>query len=377
MSIDNTDDQIAYLTMDPEGMDPPDEGVNINLAGEQDQGEKSTFDGPDTILDEPLETPGMPKRILGSEEPEPQKDAQLPADAKTDKGDEAQPEEWQVKLAEAERAAAGRLDEVATLRSRLRTQDDSIEELRKLMLAQMEREEAYTVADELEDDAQLYGKEVVTDPHMRYVRDKIAGIEENIEQQRQRDEHYRRELTAQAEQVQQQRQAELAMMNALGQQEAAFAEKYPDYDKAYKFTRSKKLEMMVGRGYTEKQAIDHINAQEAQLAQEQLYRGGNVAEQVWAEAQAYGYQSPQAQEKPAVNQQVQSETVADIDRIKAGLANQGLATMQGAGADRGDPQYMTNEEFFSKVPAGLRQQIFMNPDKFEEIAKTGRIRVDW
>lgn len=371
MSIDNQNDQIAFLTTPMEGELEQDQ--NQDLGGEQ--GEKSTFDGPDVVLDEPLNFDGMPKRIIGSEDPDEQArlkaDAALPATATTG---QAAPEDWEVQLAKAEKAAAGRLDEVGTLRGKLRDQDASIENLRQLIIAQMERDEVYTAADEVEDDAEVYGEEVVTDPHMRYMRDKIANLENDFEARRQQDEHYRRELTQQAQQVQYQRQAEHNLMTALGSQEAAFAETHKDYDQAYKFTRSKKFEALVGRGFDQKQAIDQINAEELYLAQEQLSRGGNVPEQIWAQAQAYGFQS-QAQAKPAVNPQV--EQTADIERIKAGLANQSIASMAGSGADRGDPQYMTSEEFFAKVPAGLRQQIFMNPDKFEEVAKFGRIRVDW
>lgn len=371
MAIDSQDSQIAYLTASPEGEAQP----NPVEPG----GEPSTFDGPDVIIEDPLDFSGMPKRITGSEDPDEQDrlkaDPDLPATAKTDQGEQKPLEDWQVQLAAAERTAAGRLNEVATLRGRLRDQDNSIEELRKLVLAQMERDDMVTPEEELAEDAGIYGEEVVTDPHMRYMRDKIAGLEEDFEARRQQDEHYRHQLTDQANQVQAARQGEAALMSALGMQEAAFAETNKQYDEAYKFGRQKKAEVLMARGYSQEQALGHINQSELALAQEQLTIGGNVPQQVWNEALAYGFQAQAAQARPAVNPQV--EQVADIERIKAGLASQSVGSMAGSGAAGGDPEYMTSEEFFAKVPAGLRQQIFMNPDKFEEVAKFGRIRVDW
>jgi hypothetical protein len=325
------------------------------------------FDRPDQVLDEPLEIPDVPQEVEDEQEQvfeEANKEAEAPKDEEEPEDDSK--EYWK-------RAAEGRLQEALRTREKLAETQKSVEQLRRIWLKQeQERAEARKAQERqelLRQEAQLYGEDVVNDPAARYLRDKMQQTQEMIERQRQQEEAQRRIVQEQQAEYARQQQAQAEALSRLERMEAEMQEKHPDYLEAYNFAVNKRAKMYEARGYSREEAEMQVRNEEAFLFAEQMQRGGNPAEVAYKMAKEWGWQTPQ---EKAPRQK------ADMSRMKSSIeSGSGSGRLKGSPGRSGDAQYMTNEEFFSTVPDHIRLKVLGDQDKFEELGRTGRIKVDW
>lgn len=299
--------------------------------------------------------------------------------------------DWQAKYEEIQRESSGRLGTIEELRGRLRETSDNIENLRQMVLeSKTVQEEAANQAkleSKVQEELEKYGENVVNDPHVAYMRDKINELNQrqlSIEQQRQaRAQQWQAEQARRA-QFAEQRQAFLQTLKA---QEESFVEQHPDYDDAYNFARNKRKEMYVRRGFDAAAAEREVANEEAHLAQEQLLRGGNVAQEIYNWAKDYGWQAVsgqvdesrttgQSDEAAVLGQANRGNDTNDFERIRRGLRDASLRSMD-SNQSRPDAEYVTSEQFYKTVPEHIRAQVHADPELFEQLGRYGKIKKFW
>lgn len=339
-----------------------------------------TDDNPaDQLLDEEidLEASALPKRIIGSEDPDDAVEGDPP-----DEGVDPNAGDMQDLLTAVRSESAGRLNEIASMRAEKAESSATIASLREMFM-EMERKNAQNDADaqsmqDYEADLEEYGEEVMHDPTVRYISEQVSRIDDSVIAAQQQQEHYRQTVARNAQAHQQQVQYHQHIENTVGQQEATFIESQPDYYDAYNFARDAREKMYTGRGYDANQAKQMVAEETMYLVREQVERGGSVPEQVYAMAKQWGYQSGNEAVVPAQQQSPGTQQI-DLGRIKQGLASQGVGQIPDSSAGNNDSATtgeMTAAQFFSTVPSEKRLQIFMDdPDAFERLGRTGRITV--
>lgn len=348
-------------------------------------GDGSLFDQGDQLLEEPLEVnddlPGLDDDMdhgapdMGTTVPE----------SSTDDGDgENDLDALRTELERVKAESSGRLNDLASLREERRQFSENLEEMRKMFVEQSkaaaEAERQRKVEEELETEAQLYGEDVVSDPQTRYIRDIIAQNRQQMEEYQQQQEHYRQRLNEQREQFLVEQNYNQQMLGTLKSQEESYAKDHEDYYDAYDYARGKRVDMWKRRGYSPQDAEAFVAQEEKQLLVEQLPRGGNVAEHIYQLAKDWGWSGKVSDSNQDQNRQQSKSrnSVADIDRIKAGLSSQGSGQMRSAGGGGKGAREMTREEFFNTVPPEKRTQLFMDrPEVFEALGRHGRVTVDW
>lgn len=273
--------------------------------------------------------------------------------------------------------AGGRLNEIQSIRTKMSEQGQNIENLRQMWLADAqqkvkERAEQYRV-NELKREEELYGPDVVNDPTARYMRDKVAQTQDIIERNRQVEEGRLRETQAQSAQFHREQQAQAQAMSALDGMEAELTATQPDYPEAYNWAVNKRASMYEQRGYTPQQAQQTVRDEEAYLFAEQMQRGGNPAKVAYDLAVEWGWKPDMAQQAAPA-----APVSTNTQKLQAGIQSGGVAQMSGqATQTHSDGQTITAQQFFETVPEPLRIQILGDADKFEELGRTGMIRVDW
>ena len=276
------------------------------------------------------------------------------------------PEYWK-------RAAEGRRAEIGTLRTKLSEQSQNIEQLRQMWLADAKekaeaKKEAERVA-ELQKETELYGEDVVNDPSTRYMRDKLAQTQEMIERQNQAQYAREQEALAQSQQYQAQKAAQDQALAKLRTYEAELEQTNPDYKQAYDFAVKKRTDMYQKRGYSQQEAETAVANEEAYLFAEQMQMGNNPAKVAYDMAVEWGWTPEKAQ---------QTNIPVDTQRLQAGVQSGGVSQMPGqAGSAPSDGGTITAEQFFKTVPDGVRMKVLSDPDKFEELGRTGKIKVNW
>jgi hypothetical protein len=320
-----------------------------------------TFDQPDTTFDTEQHTESSEVSSQGANETQEEVN-------------------WQERYEEAQKAAEGRLAEIGNLRTDMRAQRENIEQMRQMWLkeqeARAEEERQKEAQAQYEAELEQYGEDVVNDPHVSYMRDKMSQVEWQLEQQRQEQEGRVRTMQEQAAQARAQEEYRRNAIMEIDRQEKGFAEEHPDYEDAYKYAREKRGQMYARRGYTPEQVEQAVAEEEIYLMQEQLSRGGSVPQEIYNWALDYGWTAPSDTADNQRSERPQDRT-SDFDKIRAGVTGQGVRTMNGAGGNSGDAQYISMEQFYKTVPEHIRAEVHADPDKFEQLAKTGKIRVDW
>jgi len=300
--------------------------------------------------------------------------------------------DWQARYEEIQRESAGRLGEIGSLREQLRNTGDNIEALRKMVMEQTatvaEQEKLKKLELQQQKEIEQYGEQVVNDPHVSYMRDKLRAIEQQNEREAQLREGRMRQVAEEQQRRQQFEQQRQQFLTTLKTQEDSFREVTPDYDDAYEFARGKRKEMYVRRGHDAASAERIVSEEEAFLAQEQLVRGGNVAQEIYNWARDYGWSpvpgdegdgtaagQPNAQEAQIPSQEVGTGP-GDFERIKRGIASAGLRQMDSQAA-RANDEYVGIEQFYKTVPDHIRAQVHADPQLFEELGRTGKIKKFW
>ena len=349
--------------------------------GTPSQAEKTggTFDGEDSLLEGPLqvEEASIPEFDDGGVD-----DGLDRTTKKVEEGPTDSIESLRRDLEAAKTESAGRLDALTGFRARQRETSENMEEMRKMFVSLSDKQEETDQDNQrqidLEDEAAMYGEDVVNDPSARYIRDLLTANREQFEQYQQQQEHHRQTLNDQREQYTEAQTYNKQMLDMLRTQEETFSKENPDYGDAYKDLRGKRLAMWSRRGYAPAQAENLVKSEEEQLMTEQLPRGGNVAREIYQLAKDWGW-TPKNNDtsQSLANERVDAQ--ADIDRIRAGIGSRGAGQMLSAGTAGGSTgKEMTREQFFATVPASKRTELFMErPDVFEQLGRHGRVIRDW
>jgi hypothetical protein len=356
-----------------------------NLAVYNEEDEAQATAPADTLLEDPIDTESsaLPQRILGSEDPDEQVDT--PDDGVDPNAGEVQES---AELAQLRAESAGRLNEIANMRRREAESAEAIKSLKEMFLdmeaANAEREAAEAAREAYEADLAEYGPEVLNDPTVQYITEKVAQVDDTLVASQQQQEHYRQTLTEQQENARQWQEYRQQVQAHVATQEAEFVKTTPDYYKAYDYAVQAREQSYITRGYSPTDAKAAVAQETMYLVEEQVQRGGSVPEQVMAMAKQWGYTAePETQPMQQVGDEDQvSNAVArqiDIGRIKQGLANQSIGQMETGASGKHEEaggRWMTRDEFFTTVPAEQRMRIFMNDDNaFEQLGRTGRILV--
>ena len=349
-------------------------------AGEEKPAD-GTIDGGDAALDEiqSQDDRAVPDSVIDDQ-------AEKFAETSTETKEEPEGDADYKALYEAEqKAAAGRLGELRAVRTELGQTKQGIDSLRQIFL-EREKKEAARLADEareqeLEEERRLYGDEVVDDPGVAYMRDKVVQTQEIVERQAAQQEEYRRQVAQQASQLRAAQQQWVETQNAVRSREEAFAEQNPDYGEAYQYTRDKRMEMFQNRGYTPQQAEIYVDQEEEGIRQEQLARpNGSIPGAVYEIAKMYGWKPEMASGSEDQKQQQQkpaAQTSApNFNKFRQGVASQGAGGMHGSAGSHDGSRALSAEEFFNTVSFEKRLEILSDPDRFEELGRTGQIVMD-
>ena len=288
--------------------------------------------------------------------------------------------DWKAKFEESEKASNGRLADLQSTRTKLSEQSDNIEQLRQLYVAQQEQaaqdQQYWDEQDQLAQEEAHYGEAVVNDPHVAYMRDQVAQVRYDMEAQAQEREGRARQIQEQASTQRNEAQRRNNVLFQVKTQEAEFAKEHEDYNDAYQFARNKRAEMYARRGYAPEQVQQLVGQDEIYLMEEQLARGGNIAQEIYSWAKDFGWQATGKAAKSNPAQQAADQS-SDFDKIRAGLSQQGMRSMGGDGNSNKGDQFMSREQFYTTVPEHIRAMVHANEDQFEELARTGKIRVTW
>lgn len=331
----------------------------------------------DTLIEEVGERPAIPPEV---EDEQAEVFEKASSEGKVQEEDEADTD-WQKRYEEAERARNGLLGEVGNLRGKLSEQGSSIEQLRQIFLAREEAEwEAQQEAEaaaRLEQERQIYGDDVVDDPAVAYMRDKWEQTQDIIERQAQEQEGRRQMLREQSQQWQAQQAAFKQEQAMVAAQEKQYADEKPDYYDAYKFAKQARVDMYTDMGYDKDTAIAITRQEEAGLRQQQMAAGGNVADAIYKMAHRLGYKQAEKNVEQARQEPSYKDNTPNFDKMRAGVNQQRAGGMQGTGGTAsGGSRKLSAEEFYNTVPLPTRLEIQADPDKFEELGRTGYITMD-
>lgn len=351
-------------------------------AGEEKPGD-GTMDGGDVTVDEivPLEQRAVPDSVI-DEQAEVFEKTGKPTEDK----DDGKPLDYKALYEAEQKASGGRLGELRTVRTELTQTKDGIESLRKVFL-EREQKEAARLADEqkafeLEEERRLYGDEVIDDPAVAYMRDKMVQTQDMLAQQQAQQEEYRQRVTEEASQLRSQQERWLQTQNAVRAQEEQFASEVPDYNDAYQYARDKRMEMYQSRGYTAQQAEVYVDQEEEGIRQEQLSRpGGSVPKAVYEVAKLFGWDSSMAVgnddgSDPGPKIKTEGVSAPNFEKMRRGVTSQGAGGMHGSTGSHDGSRALSAEEFFNTVSVADRLEILSDPEKFEELGRTGQIVLD-
>ena len=341
----------------------PDAGVNKDVASDGE----GLFDQPDSIIEDEIHTDldAIPSGIVDEQADIIEKvESEGKKESKGEAKEEDTVEYWK-------KAAGGRLQDTLKTREQLREQGAHIESLRQMWLAdakekQAKADEARKVS-ELQAEQTLYGEEVVNDPAARYLRDKMQQTQEMIERNRQYEEYQKRQVQEQSAQYERQVNAQNVALDTLDTLEADMAKEHPDYYDAYKYAVEKRADMYETRGYTRADAEMAVRNEEAYLFAEQMQMGGNPAKVAYKMALDWGWTAPE----------VEADGKPDVGKLAASIGSQGVGGMAGSNSHASDAKWMTQKEFFDTVPENVRIAVLGDSDKFEELGRTGKIKIDW
>lgn len=307
----------------------------------------------------------------------------------TDTGAEAPPD-YKALYEATKVESAGRLTEVTGLRQDRSEANQTLKNLQEMMVEQQRKQAEMEIRAEVEaemaEEEALYGKDVVNDPGVAYLREKISQNADDIESYRQSQEHRAQSVNDQAQQYQQVQEEVRQIQDAVKRSEEEFSQAQPDYMQAFDFATNKRTQSYVNRGYDQETA-EKMVVQEVQfLAKEQTSLGRSPAKAAYDIAVEWGWNQNMMKQQPGKTPlpaqahpgvQDYNAMLPNVDKLKAGVTH-GRGTGEFAGSSGNTrPNTLTREQFFATVPANTRMQVLADPDKFEELGKTGHIVIDW
>jgi len=262
-------------------------------------------------------------------------------------------------LAKIREESAGRLTEITEMREKYRVQGESIEHMRQMMLADEQRR-----ADAAE--AAKYGPAVLDDPAMKRIDENFARIEGKIENDREAREHRIQEINRVNEENRLEQQYRTGLENFARTSEDKFRESHPDvaYDKAYDYLREQRGKFYTSRGLAKEEVEKRLSAEEIQLITEAGQAGRDPATDVWNMALEFGFD-------PATAGEAAVAVERDVSKIKEGVNFSNTSHVPSTPG--GSPGEMTRKAFFEELPYPDRMRILSDPEKFEELSKTGKI----
>jgi hypothetical protein len=241
------------------------------------------------------------------------------------------------------READGRLSEIVALRQGQSSLASNMEALRQDLL---EREVAG------DDDAVDLPSEIADHPSMGYIKKRMDRMEDNL--------RGALELTPEEVQVKNQE----VMVNQVNQyvatKRAEFEKTHPDFEAAYQHAREARKKFLVGVPEHEKDNV--LAYEEMSLAVRAMQQGKNPAEEVYQVATDFGYKKNGTTAK------------SDPAKVKAGVESAGVSNVAGGRSSRSGK--MSAATFFANLSKQERLALLASPEKFEEIARTGKISVD-
>ena len=340
-------------------------------------------DSGDILLDEPLdlEDAAMPKRILGSEDPDEVETADEGTSDLKDPEEEEKPD-FQALYEKAQAAQGGLLSEVNKLREERRATMENIQYMQQMFLKEQEqrqKEEYQKQQEEWErQQREQYGDDVIDDPHVRFLANQVAELKRQQWESEQQREGRVRAVQEQYEANQRAKAEWNQKLTTLQQQEEQFAAQHPDYNDAYEYAFNKRKEMYVRRGWTPEQAHNQLLEEERYLMDEQLAKGGNIAEEVYRLAQDYGYRPGGNVDKPAPAKPAeQGPAGSSFNKIRDALGSASVGQMNGGPGNSGNEEYISIEKFYETVPEHIRAQVHSDPDQFEMLGRYGKVKVTW
>lgn len=286
--------------------------------------------------------------------------------------EEATPEEPAEQETVDKSVADGRLNDLVRMRQRLseqtarmNQQTSAIEDMRTMLLQQAERDRQREI-ESLPTEAEVYGEEIITDPAISYLADKVESLQEQI-QTKEEEELAQSQRAAQYRQF---NEGVSQVTNVVQQAQQQFAAQKPDYYEAYAHARRNREAFYARLPEAQrKQAVDN---EEYQFAVGCIQQGLNPAEEVYKLATHTGWNESMYQGDNG-NQQAQAPQ-HNVGKIENGIqrSRANLSTAPGRGGAQDGT--LTAKEFMN-LPAARRLKILSDPDKFETLAKTGRIAV--
>lgn len=97
-----------------------------------------------------------------------------------------------------------------------------------------------------------------------------------------------------------------------------YSKQVPDFSDAYKFMERSRIAEHLASGFTEKEASQLLQADEATIVQRAFREGVNPAERIYALAKARGYQK---QNDQASNSNTSNPIMEKLDQIEKGISN--------------------------------------------------------
>lgn len=264
--------------------------------------------------------------------------------------------------------ASGRLNDLVGLRRKLSEQNQSIEQMRQMMMAQAQEQERREQEMSLPSEEEVYGEEVINDPAIRFLADRVGSVEDMILERESRDRQ-----NYQAQMQQQQEAANRAeFVENVHSIESEYAKIRPDYYQAYDHAR-KGREAFYSR-YPEAQRKQLVAQEEAVFVNDCVAQGLNPAEEVYKMAQSLGWnQSMYRNDDVNVAPAPPSNNFGKIENgVNRGGSRMDSTSGRGGSAN---PGMMTMKEFMN-LPASQRLGIMADENKFEQLAKTGKVQVD-
>ena len=253
---------------------------------------------------------------------------------------------------------------VKDLKLELREQGENISALRELMI------NPPTPATPEE-------QAIAADPAVQMIRGDIQSLRE--------DAGLTPEQMRATQQNQEQTEEYKEVVEYVNESREKFETAHPDYQEALQFALEKRVTQIKRIGYDEATAREQVGIEMQDMCSKAFENGEDPSKMAYDMAvDDYGWTGKASGDDPEPKESspppVPPRTMDSVARIKAGMQQQSVAAM---GGDRGGVgsetarAEMTRDQFYAQVEPGMRIQILANTAKFEELAKTGKITVDW
>lgn len=266
--------------------------------------------------------------------------------------------------------AVKRRHTIKELKQRLLKQEQNIEQMFATVQEQLKSREA--------PDPEV--EAVANDPAVRLLREDIRKLREDAgltpEQIRREEEAERRQAAIE--------QANEILTDYINVNRESFQKQHPDYQEAVEFALTKRAGQLRRSGLSEQEAMAAVNEEMIEMCARAFDQDLNPAELAYQMAvEDYNWHpennsGPPPEEKPAPKPA--PRTMDSVARIKAGMKSQSVSGMSGDRGGTGEAPAratMTRDQFYSQVDPGTRIQVLSDQSKFEELARTGKITVDW